>query len=153
MNLDQKLTFAITINANRIRGQSQMQENILARGISEQDGIEGAIARGERLLKLLTDYASAAVNRPLQERIEAGKVLAAFAKQHAADPAVPLVREFYTSSDGDYDGSTNASQPIDESKVKGVSGEVLFALRCAEIEVEWLPRTNGYKASFQLKVS
>jgi hypothetical protein len=153
MTFQQKLQLAIQLNANRIRSQAEAQENILRGVLKDQEMIVDAMQRGEVLLSRLNEHVNFAANRPLSDRIEAGKLLAGYLEQYEANAAEPLVREFYTNSDGDYTGSRDASQPIDETKVKGVSGELLLVLGMVEIEIEWLPRTNGLKASFQLKVS
>jgi hypothetical protein len=153
MKFQQKLQLAIQLNASAIGRQAEAQESILRRVLNEQELIVDSMKRGEVLLSRLNEHVNFVAMRPLSDRIEAGKLLAGFLGQFEANAAEPLVRQFYTSSDGDYTGSRDSSQPIDETKVKGVSGELLRVLRLVEIEIEWLPRTNGLTASFQLKVS
>ena len=150
----EKLKFAIGINSSRIQGQRTQQADILVRELSRTVTNPNQITVAEWQLGFLSKYAGEEANQPLRDKVAAGKALAAFLEKYDADPTAPLVHEFCTTVDqGEYEGGNDSGQPIDVRKLRGATGELLHALSCGEIEVEWLKITHPSEASFRLKIS
>jgi hypothetical protein len=73
-------------------------------------------------------------------------------QQAESDPSKELSYEFYCGRNGDdYADGRDVSQPIDLSKLTGITMELVHTLRLAGIEIEWPARTNGLKAGFVIK--
>lgn len=114
----------------------------------------GVCAR--QLMAALSKHASAARTDAMSAYICAGETLKEMKDQLAAQPDQPLVYEFQVGRQNEDYNEEGARQPehiIVEEKVTGRTATLLGVLRASGAVVEWLPRENGFKASFRIKTN
>lgn len=147
-----KLELAISFLSAMINQASVVLETVLANHLKHVGEYADPVARAERLLDGLRQYASPVAQAPLVQRLAVLEVLKELLQQVESDPAKELSYEFGVGRQGDdYAEGRDVSVPIVESKLTGRTMELVGILRLVEADIEWPARQNGFKARFIIK--
>jgi len=147
-----KLELAISFLSSLVNQACGNLEAVLAEHLKQVALAADPVTRAQNLLIGLRLYASPAAQAPLLNRLAAVEVLKDLLQEVECDPAKELSYEFNVGRQGeDCEDGRDVSVPLDESKIRGRTRELLVALRAAGAEIEWPARQNGFKARFIIK--
>jgi|JI9StandDraft_1071089.scaffolds.fasta_scaffold232766_1 hypothetical protein len=147
-----KLELAISFASSTILSASAVLEAVLAGHLKSVGECADPVARAERLLDGLRNYAGPVAQAPLVQRLAVLEVLKELLQEVENDPDKELSYEFSVGRHGDdYVEGRDVSVPIDEAKLTGRTKHLLGILRLVELAIEWPERINGFKARFIIK--
>ncbi|MFA7339690.1 MAG: hypothetical protein WC028_23110 [Candidatus Obscuribacterales bacterium] len=147
-----KLELAISFLSSTLNQASVVLETVLANHLKHVAECADPVARAERLLNGLRNYAGPAAQAQLIDRMVVLAVLKELLQEVEKDPAKELSHEFSVGRHGDdYTEGRDASVPIVEAKLTGRTKHLLAVLRLVEAQIEWPERSNGFKAHFIIK--
>lgn len=147
-----KLELAISFLSGMINQASVVLETVLANHLKHVGEYADPVARAERLLDGLRQYAGPVAQAQLVQRLAVLQVLKELLEQVENDPAKELSYEFSVGRQGeDYVEGRDVTVPIVEAKLTGRTKHVLGILRLVEAEIEWPERSNGFTARFVIK--
>ncbi|MBP9093080.1 hypothetical protein KBI23_18790 [bacterium] len=147
-----KLELAISFLSGMINQASVVLETVLANHLKHVGEYADPVARAERLLDGLRQYAGPVAQAQLVQRLAVLQVLKELLEQVENDPAKELSYEFSVGRQGDdYVEGRDVTVPIVEAKLTGRTMELLGILRLVEAQIEWPERSNGFTARFIIK--
>ncbi len=147
-----KLELAISFLSSTLMSASAVLEAVLAGHLKSVGECADPVARAERLLDGLRNYAGPAAQAALIERLAVLEVLKELLEQVENDPTKELSYEFSVGRQGeDYVEGRDVTVPIVEAKLTGRTMELLGILRLVEAQIEWPERSNGFTARFVIK--
>ena len=148
-----KLELAISFLSGMINQASVVLETVLANHLKHVGEYADPVARAERLLDGLRQYAGPVAQASLTQRLAVLKVLKELLQQVESDPAQELSHEFSVGRHGDdYAEGRDPKSSIVEAKLTGRTMELVGILRLVEAKIEWPERDNGFKARFIIKL-